>query len=216
MVAAADKLTIYNGALNACKSRRITTLTDDVEARYVLDDNWDRDFVNNILEDGLWNFAMRTVQIDLDTSYTDPLGGGWNRFDLPSDWIRVAQISSNASFADPDLSFMIEQNYIYSTLSTLYVRYVSNGDAYGNDYSLWPSSFRRYAEAYLGLLSIGRLADADSDFDKLEVRVQRYLTKARSRDAMKEPTKFPPESPWNRARFGRRTGRSSKDYGGLF
>ena len=73
------KLSIYNGALNACKARRISSLSVDEEARYVLDDNWDRDFINTVLEKGLWNFAMRTVQIDADPDYTDPLGSGWHR-----------------------------------------------------------------------------------------------------------------------------------------
>ena len=208
------KLTIYNGALNAIKARRITSTSDDVEARYVLDDVWDRDFLNRILEKGLWNFAMRTVQIDADTSYTDSLGAGWNRFDKPSDLVRVAEISSNGSFTEPDLSFMDEGNYIYSTLTTIYVRYVSNGASYGTDYSLWPPSFTQFAENYLGLMSIGRIADARTEKQELERITQRSLAEARSRDAMREPTKFAPESSWNRARHGRWS-RSRKDYGGM-
>ena len=211
----ASKLTIYNGALNACKSRRIASLAVTEEARYVLDDNWDRDFLNTVLEKGLWNFAMRTVQIDADTSYTDPLGAGWNRFDKPSDLVRVAEISTNGSFTDPDLSYQDEGAYIYSTLSTIYVRYVSNGASYGGDYSLWPPSFTRYAEHYLGWLSIGRLADAKTDKQELERVTKMLLTEARSRDAMREPTKFPPESSWNRARRGRWSYYSRNDHGGM-
>lgn len=211
----ATKLTIYNGALNACKARRIASLSATEEARYVLDDVWDRDFIDYILEKGLWNFAMRTVQIDKDTSYTDPLNAGWNRFDKPSDYIRGAEVSTNGSFSTPDLSYQDEGAYIYSTQSTIYVRYVSNGASYGANYSLWPPSFVRYAEHQLGTFSIARLADADQDMDKLEARTQRLLTEARSRDAMREPTKFPPESSWNSARCGRWSHFSRKDYGGM-
>lgn len=212
----ATKLSIYNGALNVCKQRRLSSLSENVEARYVLDDNWDRDFLDTVLEKGLWNFAMRTVQIDADTSYTDPLGAGWNRFDVPTDCVRVAQISTNGSFTDPDLSFQEEGDFIYSTLQTIYVRYVSNGASYGADYSLWPPSFTRFAEHYLAWLSSARLTQSDTDKKEIERLMRITLTEARSRDAQKEPTKFPPESSWNSARSGRWTNRSRKDYGGMF
>lgn len=215
MTSTASKLTIYNGALNACKSRRLSTITDDVEPRYVLDDNWDRDFLDTVLEKGLWNFAMRTVKVDADTSYTDPLGAGWNRFDVPDDYIRHAQIDSNGSFTNPDLSFQEENGFIYSTLSTIYMRYVSNDAAFGGDYTLWPQSFTRFAEHYLAFLSVGRISDAKTDVDSLEAKARRFLFEARSRDAMKEATKFPPESSWNKSRFGKHYGRSPKDYSGM-
>lgn len=210
-----DKLSIYNGALNAIKARRLSTLTDDVEARYVLDDNWDRDFIDTVLEKGLWNFAMRTVKITSDPSYTDPLDSGWERFDRPDDCVRVAQIDTNGSFTNPDLSYQEEGNYIYSTQQTIYVRYVSNGASFGTDYSLWPPSFTRYAESFLGLLSIGRIADARTEKETVKQEVRAALFEARSRDAQKEPTKFAPMSSWNKARFGKQYGRSPKDYGGM-
>jgi hypothetical protein len=212
----ATKLSIYNGALNVCKHRRLSTITDDVEARYVLDDNWDRDFINTVLEKGLWNFAMVTVLIDADTSYTDPLGAGWNRFTLPDDYVRGAGVFTNGSFTDPDLSFKEEAGVLYSTQSTIYLRYISNGATYGADYSLWPPSFTRYAEHELAHMSSGRLVDSDSEKREIERLTQKALTQARSRDAMKEPTTFPPESAWNRARSGRWSNRSRKDYGGQF
>lgn len=212
----ASKLTIYNGALNICKERRISSLSEDVEARYVLDDNWDRDFIDTVLEKGLWNHAMRTIKIDADPSYTDPLGAGWNRFDKPEDMIRVAQIDTNGSFTDPDLGYMEETGYIYSQQQTLYIRYVSNGALYGADYSQWPTSFTRFVEHFLAWQSCGRLVDSDTEKKEIERLMKLSLTEARSRDAIKEPTTFPPESSWNRARKGRWSARSRKDYGGMF
>lgn len=212
----ASKLSIWNGALNICKHRRLTSTTDDVEARYVLDDVWDRDFIDTVLEKGLWNFAIRTVQIDADPSYTDPLGAGWNRFDIPTDYVRSAGIFTNGNFTDPDLGYKEEAGFIYSTQSVIYMRYVSNGASYGADYSLWPKSFTRYAESQLAWLASPRLVDSDTERREVERLTQRALTEARSRDAMKEPTSFPPESSWNRARSGRWSNRSKKDYGGMF
>jgi hypothetical protein len=212
----ATKLSIWNGALNILKQRRVTSTTDDVEARYVLDDVWDRDFIDTILEKGLWNHAMVTVLIDADTSYTDPLGAGWNRFTIPDDYVRAAGIFTNGNFTDPDLSYKEEAGAIYSTQSTIYMRYISNGASYGADYSLWPKSFTRFAEYYLAWLASGRLVDSDAERQEVERLAQRALTEARSRDAMKEPTTFPPESSWNRARSGRWSNRSRKDYGGMF
>ena len=107
-----------------------------------------------------------------------------------------------------------EGGYWYSTLNTIYVRYVSNDASYGANYALWPPSFTRYAEHQLGLFSIGRLADARTDKETLMRDTKLALNEARSRDAQKEPTQFPPESSWNRARKGR-YGLNRKDYGSM-
>lgn len=58
----ATKLQIYNEALRHVGDLRLATLTDDVEARYSLDDAWSRAIEKSFTQ-GLWNFATRTEQL---------------------------------------------------------------------------------------------------------------------------------------------------------
>jgi hypothetical protein len=210
-----DKLSLYKGALRFCEERSIATLTDDVEQRYVLDEIWDADFIDRVLEMGLWKFAFRTIQIDADSGYTDPLGAGWQRFTKPDDWIKVAQVSTDPSFTEPCLDYQDEGNYIYSYQSTLYIRYVSNGASYGADYSLWPGSFVTFVEAQLGFWALPRLTGSVTKKEELEKDLQRLKIRAKSECALRDPTKFPPETAWNRSRRGWRGMRSNRDYSGL-
>jgi len=209
------KLSLYKGALRFAEERSISTLTDDVEQRYVLDEIWDDSFIDKVLEMGLWKFAFRTIVIDADSGYTDPLGAGWQRFTLPSDVIKIAQVSTDPSFTEPDLGYQSEGDYIYSYQSTLYIRYVSNGASYGADYSLWPGSFVTFVEAQLGFWALPRISGSDTKKERLEEDLRKLKTIARSECALRDPTKFPPETSWNRSRRGWRGMRSNRDYSGL-
>jgi hypothetical protein len=211
----ATKLSLYNGALLLCEARRISGLTVNEEARYVLDSVWDSGAIDTCLEVGLWNHAMRSGEWTYDTAYTDPLNAGWYRFEKPDDWIRVAGVFTDQSFTVPDLSYHDEGNYIYSNYQTLYVRYVSNGASYGADYSLWPNSFERYVEHYLAFRIIGRITGGQTDKQWMEIQMKKQLASALAKDAQREPTKFPPETAWNGSRHSFRMGRGSRDYSGM-
>jgi hypothetical protein len=210
----ATKLSLYKGALRFAEDRTITALTDDVEQRYVLDEIWDSDFIDEVLEMGLWKFAFRTITIDADSGYTDPLGSGWQRFTKPDDWVKVAQVSTDPGFTEPCLDYQDEGNYIYSYSTTLYMRYVSNGASYGSDYSLWPPSFENYVEAQLGYDALPRLKGPNT-LDPKKKELRDLLIRAKSECAMRDPTKFPPETAWNRSRRGYRGMRSPRDYSGM-
>lgn len=211
-----DKLSLYKGALRFAEERSIATLSDDVEQRYVLDEIWDDSFINKVLEMGLWKFAFRSIMIDADTGYTDPLGAGWQRFTLPSDVIKLSEVSTDPSFTEPCLDYQTEGKItIYSYQSTLYIRYVSNGASYGADYSLWPGSFITFVEAQLGFWALPRISGSDTKSARLEERLKKLKTIAKAECALRDPTQFPPETSWNRSRRGWRGMRSSRDYSGL-
>jgi hypothetical protein len=199
-------LSIYNGACLAMGERRIASLTATDPVRYELDAVWNTNFVRGCLEDGLWNFALRTSQWDYDTSYTASFGYAY-RFDKQTDHVRLAEIAEDEFFRCPLVSYQDEGNYIFSDLQTIYVRYVSDGASYGTDYSKWSDSFTRYVEHKLATRVIKTITDAKVDADDLTRMTRDLLTIAKSRDAMKDPTKFLPESSWNAARRGSRSGR---------
>jgi hypothetical protein len=203
------QLSIYQGACLALGQRRIASLSATDPIRYELDAVWNTNFVRGCLEDGLWNFALRTSQWDYDTGYTASFGYNY-RFDKQTDHVRLAEISEDEFFHHPLLRYQDEGAYIFAEISPIFVRYVSDGASYGTDYSKWPDSFTRYVEHKLASRVVKILTDAKVDADDLMRDTARLLTSAKSKDAMKDPTKFPPESSWNAARRGSRSGRWSQ------
>jgi hypothetical protein len=59
----ATRLKLMQNACMALKQAPLLTVTDDVAIRYDLDIVYD-DSIQGCLEEGYWNFAMRTVSID--------------------------------------------------------------------------------------------------------------------------------------------------------
>lgn len=209
-----DRVTIYNGALLLCEEDLIADLTDTGQAKLLLDHVWTRGsgVITAALEEGLWNFAMRTVQIDYDTAVT-PQFGLRRAFSRPADWIQTAGIWQDEYLTTPLTAYRDENDYWYADLDTIYVQYVSNDDGYGSDLSLWPESFSRYVEAYLAYQIIGKLAHAKTDKDELRKEMDKRLKKAKSKDAQNEATRFLPEGSWvrsRRGRFGSRSDRGSR------
>ena len=83
----ATQLEIYNLALLQMKQSTLADLTEEIEARYVLDALYD--FVlKEMVEKGYWVFAMRTVQITQDTAIT-PAFGYSMAFNMPEDWVKT-------------------------------------------------------------------------------------------------------------------------------
>jgi hypothetical protein len=205
-MATPTRLSIYNGALEICGSPSLANLTEDREARYLLDEAWDRDTIDGCLESGFWNHAMRTVQIDYSPSVEPPFG--YRRaFDKPTDLKKLVSLCSDEYFRCPLYQYQDEGNYWFCELDTIYVRFVSNGNAYGMDFSLWPVSFTRFVEATFASRIIKRLTDGKEDEDTVLGKLKMARTTALASDALKEPVSFPPPTGWQMARTGRRSGR---------
>ena len=201
-----DRLSIYNGALLMTGSRRLASLTENVESRRVLDDIWDNNGLQRCLEKGLWNHAMRTVQADYSSSVTPPFGFR-RAFDKPTDIVRLASLCEDEFFTQPLYRYQDEGEYWFADLDTIYIRYVSNDASYGLDMSMWPVSFTEYVEGYFALKSIKRLTDAKTDADDLKEDVRKLLVLAKANDAQKDPVGFAPPTGWQRARSYGSSGR---------
>lgn len=196
-----SQLSLYNGALRVLGQSKLSALTDAVENRYLLDGVWDENLRDDVLSHGNWNFAIRAIESEYDTSVSSPEFGFQRAFTKPTDWIRTTQLASDEYFVHPltDLEFYDEQGYWWSDLETLYVRYVSNDTSYGYDLSLWPQSFIRYVEAYFALQIAPKVLDRLGVSD-LEKKTHRLLLNALSKDALNEGAKFHPPSGWASAR----------------
>ena len=209
------RLELYNGALIELGERTLASLTENREPRRVLDDIWDRDFVDYVLEQGLWNFAMRTVQVDYSPSIAPDFG--YNRvFDKQTDYIRTAALASDEFFQVPLLEYTDEINYVFANIDTIYMKYISNDASFGGDLSIWPATFTRYAELELAKRAVTRISQSSADKETLMRDTKKARIDARSKDAMNEPTKFMPKGSWELARTkGRDTSHSSIDRSGL-
>lgn len=194
----ADKLAVYRNALLFLDERKIASLSDTSESRRALDDAWDNT-VDYCLAQGIWNFAVRTVQIDASASVTPAFGFSY-AFTKPSDCIRLYQMSSEETFTVPFNTFRDEAGYWYADSDPLYARYVSNDTAYGNDVSLWPPIFVEYVACRLAARVAGRITGSDAKVEYLTKLERRLKQDAASKDAMDEGPIAPPRGTWVRSR----------------
>ena len=194
-----SQLSIYNAALLLCRERFIQTLTDNVEARFLLDNVWQDDGVNACLERGQWNFAMRTVRLDYDPAI-EPDFGLRRAFQKPDDYVLTSAVAEEEYFRVPLTRFWDEAGYWYADLDQIYVRYVSSDPLYGGALEKWPPAFHEFVAAYFARKIIWQLTKSDEDEAKLEKLEAKRLLIAKSRAAMAEPTRFPAQGSWSRAR----------------
>lgn len=205
-----DKLSIYNGALNILGERKLADLDENREPKYQLDDVWDNDFIDRVLQMGQWNFAARSVQLEASPSITPSFGYQY-AFDKPQpDFIRTMAVCYDEYFDRPITRYSDEGQWIFCDQELIYLKYVSNDDGFGSDFSLWPANFTEFAEHYLAYKVAPRLAGLDFKERTMEAKFERALLKAKSTDAMESPAKFPPKGGWADSRQGFRSGRSDR------
>lgn len=197
----ATKLGLYNNALMAMGERSLSSISEAVESRRVLDEIYD-EVVADCLEEADWNFAMETVKLDADTGVTPEFGFS-EVFAKPTDWVKTSQISADEYFSTPLLQYYDDAEIFWSSDTTpIYVRYVSNDTGLGMELSRWPAAFRRYVELELASRIADRLSMGQGS--AVDAKRDRARKNAKNRDAMNEAQpKFAPEGSWGRSRTGR-------------
>ena len=195
----ATQLSLYNEALRLCGERKLASLNEDREPRRVLDGVWDAGAIRFCLEEGQWNFAIRSARLDYTPSI-EPSFGLRYAFEKPEDFIFLSSLCYDEYFNSPVTQFTEEAGFWFADVNELYVKYVSIDDSYGNDLSLWPESFTRYVSAYMASEAVERLTQSDEQHAKVMEAYEKRLIKARSKDAMQGPTQFLPTGSWVRTR----------------
>lgn len=209
-----SRLLTYNNALRMCGERSLASLTESREPRRLLDDAWNAGGVDSCLEQGQWNFAMRTSKIDYDTSVTPPFGYPY-AFTKPEDWIRTAGVCTDEFFRNPLLDYTDEAGYWYAQLTSIYVRYVSNDDAYGNDLGRWPSTFSAFVDAYFAFEVVHKITQDKERIALVRKELRERKRDALNKDAMNDPTRFPAPGSWVRSRRGQGFRRDGGNRGSL-
>lgn len=205
------RLQIYNGALQICKERSLTSLTENSKALRELDQVWNDGGIDYCLEQGQWYFAMRSIQLGYDPD-EDPQFGYVYAFSKPDDWILTSGLCSDERFTTALTDYVDEAGFWRADITPLYIKYVSNDDAFGNNLGIWPSSFTEFVQAYfaskvvLNLSGAGKLAEAimgTGGDERNGILYHRKLV-AKSRAAMTQGTTYPATGSWVRARVGAR------------
>lgn len=196
------KLSLYQGACQAIGARKLASLTEDRLTRRELDSVFSRGGIRTCLKAGQWNFSMRTAQLDYSPS-VEPDFGFQRAFDKPTDWVRTCGVASDEYFKCPLTEYVDEAAFWYADLDTIYVRFVSDGNDYGMDYSKWPEDFTRYVESWFGLQIHDRVVGNANKKEELKKDVDKLLKAAKARDAMDEAAAFLPAGSWSSARRGR-------------
>lgn len=211
-ISTAQQLGLYNGALRLVGNARLQTLTDNQEARYLLDDVWN-DGVGvpqACLEQGYWYFATRTSKLTNDVSITPNFGYNF-AFEKPADWVRTSAVCQDEMFLVPLTQIRDETGYWFTLLQTIFVAYVSNDPSYGLNFGIWPESFIRAVEGYMAKNIVRKLCAGDeSKIAAVQKEAERLLIDARSKAAMNESEAFFPAGTWLRSRWGRWGGQSDR------
>jgi hypothetical protein len=198
----ADKLSVYQGACAELGERKVVTLTENSAKRRRLDTAWDSGVVGGCLERGLWNHAMRSIQLDYSPSVEPPFGFR-RAFDKPIDWVRTAIVARDEYFrrALRKSEYADEAGFWFADLDVIFVRFVSDDSSFGMNLSLWPQNFTDFVHASMAHKVAKSTTGSQNDADALEARAKRLLIRSRSTDAMDEGTDSIP-SGWVAARRG--------------
>ncbi len=190
-----DRLGLYNEALRILGERRLADLDEDREPKRLLDDAWNSNAHNSWLEEQDWNFAIRAVQIGFDPD-VNPEWGYQYGFQKPEDLVTVSGVYADEYMQVPLRDYLDEGEYWFAeSFPEIWVRYVSNGSSYGGNIGRWPASFSKYVAAFLAREIAPRLRN-DVDLRSVEAEFIKREKHAKSRDAMKSPSKPFPRGTW--------------------
>jgi hypothetical protein len=201
----ASRLEVYQGALRLLGPHQLASLSEVRPERLKLDEIW-TGAVQYMLEQGMWNFAIRTVELANDEN-EDPLFGYDYVFSRPDDYVRTVAISDDPTFRATFERYEDEQDRWYANCQPLYVRYVSNDEAYGFNVGAWRQAFSKAIEAYLAFESgLPISGDRGNRNDMLGLFKER-LAKAKTLDAVDERVQLTKPGRLTASRLAGRTGR---------
>jgi hypothetical protein len=207
----ADKLQVYNGALLHLGGKTLASLTEERKSRRILDALWAAGAVRYCLEQGYWNFAVRTIKIEATPSLEPDFGFRY-AFTKPLDFVQLVSISLDEYQLIPLNNFTDEQQYWFADHDILYISYVSDDVTYGNSLGNWTESFTRFVELYLAYRAAPQITHEQTIIRDIEDKMKRAMLSAKTKDAVNQGAKETPMGILASARFnGKGSGIRSKN-----
>lgn len=192
-----DKLAVYKQAELHIGKGTITTLMDDVEARYKFDQAW-LGVVEEAFNEGDWNFAKKTAS--LTASVNAPIEGWSHSFDYPADYLRTLAVAPYARWAGTFYDYADQAGSLYANTDSLVINYIRK-DLIDN-VAVWPTMFWRYVALKLAYETCEALTNGSTKQQDLEKRKEKALRQAKSVDARNENNKRLAPGSWIRSRGG--------------
>ena len=214
----ATKLEIWNEALRLLGEPTLETLDDEIPVKAVLEEAYPRVVLNALMR-GVWNFAIKTVQIQHNATATPSIGFQY-AFDKPVDWLFTNVISPypDLHFFNPTLYNTIKDQagQWHASTTPIYVEYVSSDFASDANTPFWSENFTQFVSAQLAFETVERITHSTELYDRLDELARRRLARAKSRDAKDEREHYIRPGAWARAQrgFGSRAGRARSEIGG--
>lgn len=191
----------YNAALLILGEIKILNLSEDRNAKNVLDDIWNNNLIDKVLVQGSWNFAIDTSMFSYETGL-EPQFGHRYVFEKPTDFVKTAAISGNSALSPPLMSYRDEAGFWYADTPSIYVSYVSNHADFGGTPENWPEPFNEYVDAYLAFKSCMAITSSKSKTLDAKKLAKEMLMDARGKDAISEAPKFFPQGTFVSSRRG--------------
>jgi hypothetical protein len=199
----ATKLTVYNRALLALKSRRLTGLTENRSERRDLDAVYS-ETLDWMLERALWNFSLATEEWTPSAEAESQFGYQY-AYDKPDYYSRLVRISANERFVPTLSDFSEEGDFFFSDVSPMWVQYVSTDPERGRDAGKWPPAFAEAFALELAWRAGPHICSMSAqDMDGLKKNKKEALYQAKTSDAVNQPMATLPPGRLVQARTGRR------------
>lgn len=192
----ATKLGVYRAVHLLVKQNAVgMAVSDDTQLVNTINLAYDA-AISHLLEQGLWNFATRTVQAEASDDIESQFGFNFV-FEKPGDYAgRLVALSANEYFRPPLQHYHEDgglEGYFFADNDPLYIRYISNSSDYGLNLGAWPASFTRAVEYEIAVRVAPHITNMSAaEMDALQRGAVKTLRDARSKDALNQAPERPP------------------------
>ncbi len=184
-MSAVNQLGIYNEALRLLNEAPLSSLSEAIPSRYVLDRVWNsgNGFVHRVLESADLDVFQRSIKSVADTSFIVNHGYPY-RHVKPDDWVRTAGLYVDDRKAAPLKIYDDKTDAIYCDYEVIYWDYISKDVSYGGDLTLWTQALFDYAAALMAKSACMAITGSRSLLDQMRYEA----TSARDRALMVDAT----------------------------
>jgi hypothetical protein len=189
---------IVNRALRLLKANRVTSLTDGTNAANAANDVY-TEVRDDLLRSHNWNFGTKRQK--LAQSATAPTFEFDNAYPLPADWMRTISVHNNDAGTGTFLyreEEVANQGAIVTSADEVWIRYVYRV----TDPNRMSADFRTALSYNLALAIPGVPNLSAAREERLEVRADRILRKAKHSDAVGSTPEMRPAGSWTTSRGG--------------